>query len=164
MDIAPTYPIYNQGYNPLTKWDEPPSRNWSQKRSRMAQVSDALSCCWATCFFLLLTGPVSTVLFISESHGVGMGSPHIPTEWCGDVERIIVERTNPYELFLVDKCDPSPVILIYQGTLPFCACRSGSFSLAMAEISREFSGGPKLRKQKPLILRMQDYCKVGLIT
>ena len=25
MDIAPTYPIYNQGYNPLTKWDEPPS-------------------------------------------------------------------------------------------------------------------------------------------
>ena len=21
----PTYPIYNQGYNPLTKWDEPPS-------------------------------------------------------------------------------------------------------------------------------------------
>ena len=23
----PTYPIYNQGYNPLTKWDEPPSGN-----------------------------------------------------------------------------------------------------------------------------------------
>ena len=23
----PTYPIYNQGYNPLTKWDEPPSTN-----------------------------------------------------------------------------------------------------------------------------------------
>ena len=22
----PTYPIYNQGYNPLTKWNEPPSR------------------------------------------------------------------------------------------------------------------------------------------
>ena len=27
MDIAPTYPIYNQGCNPLTKWDEPPSRS-----------------------------------------------------------------------------------------------------------------------------------------
>ena len=27
MDIAPTYTIYNQGYNPLTKWDEPPSCN-----------------------------------------------------------------------------------------------------------------------------------------
>ena len=26
MDIAPTYPTYNQGYNPLSKWDEPPSR------------------------------------------------------------------------------------------------------------------------------------------
>ena len=26
MDIAPTYPIYSQGYNPLTKWDEPASR------------------------------------------------------------------------------------------------------------------------------------------
>ena len=26
MDIAPTYPFYNQGYNPLTKWDEPPSK------------------------------------------------------------------------------------------------------------------------------------------
>ena len=24
--INPTYPIYNWGYNPLTKWDEPPSR------------------------------------------------------------------------------------------------------------------------------------------
>ena len=23
--INPTYPIYNWGYNPLTKWDEPPS-------------------------------------------------------------------------------------------------------------------------------------------
>jgi len=23
--INPTYPIYNRGYNPLTKWDEPPS-------------------------------------------------------------------------------------------------------------------------------------------
>ena len=23
--INPTYPIYNPGYNPLTKWDEPPS-------------------------------------------------------------------------------------------------------------------------------------------
>ena len=22
---TPTYPIYNWGYNPLTKWDEPPS-------------------------------------------------------------------------------------------------------------------------------------------
>ena len=22
--INPTYPIYNWGYNPLTKWDEPP--------------------------------------------------------------------------------------------------------------------------------------------
>jgi hypothetical protein len=27
MWINPTYPIYNWGYNPLTKWDEPPSRN-----------------------------------------------------------------------------------------------------------------------------------------
>ena len=27
VDIAPTYPIYNQGCNPLTKWDEPPSMN-----------------------------------------------------------------------------------------------------------------------------------------
>ena len=25
--INPTYPIYNWGYNPLTKWDEPPSRS-----------------------------------------------------------------------------------------------------------------------------------------
>ena len=25
--INPTYPIYNWGYNPLTKWDEPPSRH-----------------------------------------------------------------------------------------------------------------------------------------
>ena len=25
MWINPTYPIYNWGYNPLTKWDEPPS-------------------------------------------------------------------------------------------------------------------------------------------
>jgi len=25
--INPTYPIYNWGYNPLTKWDEPPSIN-----------------------------------------------------------------------------------------------------------------------------------------
>ena len=25
--INPTYPIYNWGYNPLTKWDEPPSKN-----------------------------------------------------------------------------------------------------------------------------------------
>ena len=24
--VNPTYPIYNWGYNPLTKWDEPPSR------------------------------------------------------------------------------------------------------------------------------------------
>ena len=24
--INPTYPIYNWGYNPLTKWDKPPSR------------------------------------------------------------------------------------------------------------------------------------------
>ena len=24
--INPTYPIYNWGYNPLTKWDEPPSK------------------------------------------------------------------------------------------------------------------------------------------
>ena len=23
--INPTYPIYNWGYNPFTKWDEPPS-------------------------------------------------------------------------------------------------------------------------------------------
>jgi len=23
--INPAYPIYNWGYNPLTKWDEPPS-------------------------------------------------------------------------------------------------------------------------------------------
>ena len=23
--INPTYPIYNWGYDPLTKWDEPPS-------------------------------------------------------------------------------------------------------------------------------------------
>ena len=28
VDIAPTYPIYNQGCNPLTKWDEPPSIIW----------------------------------------------------------------------------------------------------------------------------------------
>ena len=27
MWINPTYPIYNWGYNPLTKWDEPPSRS-----------------------------------------------------------------------------------------------------------------------------------------
>jgi hypothetical protein len=26
--ITPTYPIYNWGYNPLTKWDEPPSLMW----------------------------------------------------------------------------------------------------------------------------------------
>ena len=26
--INPTYPIYNWGYNPLTKWDEPPSSTW----------------------------------------------------------------------------------------------------------------------------------------
>ena len=25
--INPTYPIYNWGYNPLTKWDEPPSKH-----------------------------------------------------------------------------------------------------------------------------------------
>ena len=25
MWINPTYPIYNWGYNPLTKWDEPTS-------------------------------------------------------------------------------------------------------------------------------------------
>ena len=26
--INPTYPIYNWGYNPLTKWDEPPSMEY----------------------------------------------------------------------------------------------------------------------------------------
>ena len=24
--INPTYPTYNQGYSPLSKWDEPPSK------------------------------------------------------------------------------------------------------------------------------------------
>ena len=26
--IKPTYPIYNWGYNPLTKWEEPPSTDY----------------------------------------------------------------------------------------------------------------------------------------
>ena len=30
MDIAPTYPICNQGCNPLSKWDEPPSNPTSR--------------------------------------------------------------------------------------------------------------------------------------
>jgi len=30
--INPTYPIYNWGYNPLTKWDEPPSRSSEKER------------------------------------------------------------------------------------------------------------------------------------
>ena len=30
MWINPAYPIYNWGYNPLTKWDEPPSKYFSR--------------------------------------------------------------------------------------------------------------------------------------
>ena len=43
----PTYPIYNQGYNPLTKWDEPPSRiGWQEEKTQSFVV---FTCCAPRC-------------------------------------------------------------------------------------------------------------------
>ena len=61
--IAPTYPIYNQCYNPLTKWDEPPSRIYVSISCFPVISPGALRWCWslgrieskANWFFLLST-------------------------------------------------------------------------------------------------------------
>ena len=36
--INPTYPIYNWGYNPFTKWDEPPSSLYVAKQPTIHQL------------------------------------------------------------------------------------------------------------------------------
>ena len=54
--INPTYPIYNWGYNPLPKWDEPPSGDTTSINRATSGVSENGN---TGCFFLKAMG-VST--------------------------------------------------------------------------------------------------------
>ena len=52
MWINPTYPIYNWGYNPLTKWDEPPSSHtdfgWGKGDSHHADLGNFAVMTWTS--------------------------------------------------------------------------------------------------------------------
>ena len=40
----PIYPMFNQGYNPLTKWDEPPSAVYTQHKTNSIHLHRANIC------------------------------------------------------------------------------------------------------------------------
>ena len=67
--INPTYPIYNWGCNPLTKWDEPPSKSIVTCTFQEDQLDDVQQICPSFGAFAAVTGDGRVITWGDDDFG-----------------------------------------------------------------------------------------------